>query len=95
MSQFRPALGKPVPSFIWRGGWAILFVLLVGISIQFWRAVEASEEQMVVQQVDFEDSALCAKFGFVTGTANYTSCKLDLLDLRRSDERLVAATSVP
>ena len=88
--QSRPALRR-----VWCVGRAILLVLLVGASIQFWREVGTATERTVAQQVDYEDGALCVKFGFAEGNTGYTSCKLDLLDLRRSHERLLAATSIP
>lgn len=80
---------------VWRGGWAIVFVLLVAISLMYWRAVGEATRQTVAQQVDYEDGTLCAKFGFAAGTTRNASCKLDLLDLRRSHEQLLGATSVP
>jgi hypothetical protein len=48
-----------------------------------------------VQQIDYEDSTMCRKFGFAAGTERFSSCKLDLLDLRHSHEKLVAATAIP
>ena len=80
---------------VWRGGWAIVFVLLLAISVLYWQAVGEATQQTVAQQVDYEDGTLCAKFGFAMGTTRHASCKLDLLDLRHSHEQLLAATLVP
>jgi len=49
----------------------------------------------MAQQIDYEDTALCVKFGFTAGTQQHFSCKLDLLDLRHNDEQLTAAYSIP
>lgn len=81
---------------VWCGGWTIpLVVLGLAISLQFWRNMAGEAEQTIAQQIDYEDSALCLKFGFATGTEQHFSCKLDLLDLRRSHETLVTATAIP
>jgi hypothetical protein len=80
---------------VWWSGCAILLGLMVAISVEFWREVGTAAERTVAQQINYEDGLLCAKFGFPAGTAGYLSCKLDLLDLRLSHERLLAATSVP
>jgi hypothetical protein len=72
-----------------------LVVLGVVSSVSFWRAVQADTDVVRALQVDYEDSALCAKFGFPTGSDKHIACKLDLLDLRIADEKLVFATSLP
>jgi hypothetical protein len=83
-------------TLVWCAGWAIpLAVLVLAISVPFWRTVVAEAEQAMAQQIDYEDGALCAKFGFAAGTENYLSCKLDLADLRRNHEKLLAAGSTP
>ena len=46
-------------------------------------------ERSVESQIDYEDAALCSKFGFVLGSARHDACKLDLLDLRHRHEDLV------
>ena len=71
---------------------AILFVV---VSLAFWRALATDTELTVMSQVDYEDAMLCTKFGFARGTEKHESCKIDLLDLRRSDEDLIARTSIP
>ena len=75
---------------------AIIIVLLVcAVSIGFWRRVVIETQQTVASQVDYEDGLLCTKFGFSRGTEKHSECKLDLLDLRRRDEDLMARTSLP
>jgi hypothetical protein len=77
-------------------GWMVpLAVLGLALSILFWRTVIVDGELIVSTQVDYEDGALCIKFGFPAFTAKYLACKEDLLALRRSHEKLLAATSLP
>ena len=81
---------------MWCAGWTVPLVALgLIISIPFWRAVIADVELTVTQQVEYEDGSLCRKFGFATGSERFNGCMLDLLDLRRSHQRLVAAASLP
>jgi hypothetical protein len=72
-------------------------VIVLGfvVSLAFWRNVVIETGLIVANQVDYEDTALCIKFGFARGTAQHDACKLDLLDLRHSDEDLIARTSLP
>jgi len=67
----------------------------LGLSAIFWRQVVWEANATIAQQIDYEDGVLCAKFGFPQGTEKHLACKLDLLDLRRDDEKLVAANSLP
>jgi hypothetical protein len=81
---------------IWFAGWTVpLVVLGLAISIPFWRAVIADSEHSMAQQINYEDEALCAKFGFAAGTDKHFACKLDLLDLRHSHERMLAENTLP
>ena len=81
---------------LWCAGWTIpLVIVVLALSLPFWRAVVAETEQTVAQQVDYEDGELCVKFGFATGEKSNASCKLDLLALRHSDERLVEGAALP
>jgi hypothetical protein len=73
----------------------IIILLFCAISIVFWRRVVIETQQTVAGQVDYEDALLCSKFGFPRGTEKHNACKLDLLDLRRRDEELMAQTSLP
>jgi hypothetical protein len=70
-------------------------VLFFAISIACWKAVITDTAVAVANQVDYEDAALCTKFGFAAGTKEHAACKLDLLDLRHGHEQLIAATSEP
>jgi hypothetical protein len=81
---------------VWCAGWTIQLVAVgLTISIPFWQAVIADTELTVMQQVGYEDSVLCRKFGFVAGTVKYAGCLADLLDLRHNHERLMADASLP
>lgn len=73
----------------------LLPVLFCAVSIGFWRALIIENKLTVSSQGDYEDAALCIKFGFPRGTEKHDSCKLDLLNLRHSDEDLMARTSLP
>jgi hypothetical protein len=91
----RRAHGR-LTTLLWCAGWTIPLVIVVfALSIPFWQEVVAETEQAVAQHVDFEDGELCVKFGFVTGEKSNASCKLDLLALRHSHERLVEGAALP
>lgn len=80
---------------LFHAGWSMpLGILVIIASIPFWRGAVAEAGSQVAQQVDYEDTALCVKFGFAEGSQRNFSCKLDLLDLRRNDERLTAGYSI-
>jgi hypothetical protein len=51
--------------------------------------------QVVERQVGYEDSVLCAKFGFAPGSEPHSLCMLDLSELRRNDRELRARTALP
>jgi hypothetical protein len=81
---------------MWSAGWAIpLGALALLLSIPFWQTVIIDAEQTAMQQIDYEDATLCAKFGFAAGSDRYGACMLDLLDLRRSHAILMTNTSLP
>ena len=81
---------------IWLAGWTIPLVALgLAVSIPSWRALVAEREHAVAQQIDYENEALCARFGFAVGTDKHFACKLDLLALRRSHENMLAANTLP
>jgi hypothetical protein len=73
----------------------VVAILFCAVSVAFWRAVYTQIEHTVVNQVDYEDAALCSKFGFVLGSAKHNACKFDLLDLRHRHEELIKQTSFP
>jgi hypothetical protein len=85
-----------VARLVWFAGWTIpLVAVCLAVSIPFWRAVVADGEHAMAQQIDYEDEALCTKFGFAAGGDRHFACKLDLLDLRRSHERMLADNALP
>jgi hypothetical protein len=47
-------------------------------------------EQEIKTQIEREDSSLCEKFGLTAGTPRAGQCVIDLADLRRRHERLIA-----
>jgi hypothetical protein len=73
----------------------LLVVLFIAVSVAFWRALITETDLNVASQVDYEDATLCTKFGFAAGTEAHIACKSDLLNLRHSDETLLAGTSLP
>lgn len=50
-------------------------------------------EQAILQQIDQEDSALCEKLGFATGTLQSADCMIALADLRQRHVDLLASHS--
>jgi hypothetical protein len=81
---------------MWSGGWTIpLAALALLLSIPFWQAAIINAERTAMQEIDYEDSTLCAKFGFAAGSDKYAACMLDLLDLRHGHERLMADAMLP
>jgi hypothetical protein len=73
----------------------LLPVLFFAVSIAFWRSLATDAALTVANQIEYEDAALCTRFGFAAGTKVHDGCKLDLLDLRHRHEDLVTATAVP
>ncbi|HEX5328469.1 MAG TPA: hypothetical protein VFW75_17575 [Acetobacteraceae bacterium] len=73
---------------------AAVALLIVG----FWRGwivlpdPGAELQREISWQIDYQEAAMCEKFGFNAGTDRYFSCKRDLLDLRHQNELLQAAT---
>ena len=65
------------------------------VSLAFWRALATDTELTVASQIDYQDAMLCTNFGFARGTEKHESCKIDLLNLRHSDEDLIVRTSIP
>jgi hypothetical protein len=73
----------------------VVVALVCVVSVAFWRAVFIETDYRVASQIDYEDAALCSKFGFPVGTAKHDDCKFDLLDLRHRHEDLITQTSFP
>ncbi len=69
----------------------ILFVAiaLAGATLPRLAGYAPYGQQAMDQQIDREDGALCQKFQFILGTAQYNACKADLADLRLRHERLL------
>jgi hypothetical protein len=83
-------------SWLWNNGPMIrLPVLLLTIFLIYWQALASETARVVASQIDHDDTSLCIKFGFAADTEAHDACKLELLDLRHSHERLMAANSVP
>jgi hypothetical protein len=51
-------------------------------------------EQEMNAQIAREDSSLCGKFGVAAGTPEAAQCVVDLADLRRRHEALIASNSI-
>jgi hypothetical protein len=51
-------------------------------------------EQEIKAQIASEDSSLCGKFGLAAGTPEAAQCVVDLADLRRRHEILIASNSI-
>ena len=66
----------------------VFAVVLVACIVALWRMVAIDAAQNTANQIDYEDAALCTKFGLVGD--QYQACKLDLLDLRHNQEQLVS-----
>jgi hypothetical protein len=73
----------------------VVMVVLFCVSAVFWRSVSIETEHTVANQVDYEDAALCSKFGFALDSAKHDGCKFDLLDLRHRHEDLIKQMSFP
>ncbi len=78
----------------WRWTAPFLAILIVAVSIAYWQDVNIETEHAKIQQIDYENTALCIKFGFAADTDKHAACKLDLLDLRHRHEELLSATSL-
>ena len=85
-----------ITRLVFHPGWSLpAGIVVIIVSIPLWRGAVAEAGSQMAQQIDYEDTALCVKFGFTVGTQQHFSCKLDLLDLRHNDEQLTAAYSIP
>jgi hypothetical protein len=74
---------------------AVIAFLCCAVSTSFWWVVFTETEQTLARQVDYEDAALCTKFGFSVSTAAHDACKIDLLDLRHRHMDLIRQASFP
>jgi hypothetical protein len=84
--------------FLWQNRLMILAAtLLFAVSAVYWRDYWENVNSRMASQVEYEDAALCTKFGFVAGASGgkHKSCMSDLHDLRVSHEEMIAAASMP
>jgi hypothetical protein len=85
-----------ITRLVFHAGWSLpVGIVVITVSIPLWRGAVAEAGSQLAQQIDYEDTNLCVKFGFVVGTRQHFSCKLDLLGLRHSHEQMVAVSSIP
>ena len=80
---------------IWFAGWTIPLVAWAWRSRSRLGVRWSPRASIVAQQIDYENEALCARFGFAVGTDKHFACKLDLLDLRHSHENMLAENTLP
>lgn len=92
MKVWATVRGRHRPGTLISPAVVVVAVLVFAVSVAFWRAVFIETEHTVATQVDYEDAALCSKFGFVVGAATHDACKFDLLDLRHRHEDLITRT---
>ena len=81
--------------FLWQNRLMILAAtLLFAVSAVYWRDYWESVASRIASQIEYEDAALCTKFGFVVGARDerHKSCMSDLRDLRASHEEMIAAS---
>jgi len=71
--------------------------LLFAVSAVYWRGYWENVNSGMARQVEYEDAALCTKFGFVIDASDgkHKSCMSDLRYLRVSHEEMIAAASMP
>ena len=65
--------------------------ILVAAAIISTSGLRPYDQQEINAQIDNEDSALCAKFGFDNATEKFKGCLLDLADLRKRTLDLLGA----
>jgi len=67
---------------------------VVTVALIIWISLLAGplvSEQEIMAQISHEDSSLCARLGFATGTQKGSDCAADLADLRLRHEKLLAS----
>ena len=92
-----PAKGEGVslrPGLAWARKPSVLIALVVAVvvagAVVPWLLSYTSHGQRTIdQQIDPEDGALCAKFGFAPGPDSPSDCKAALADLRRRQTQLL------
>ena len=80
------------------GGWLLVRYLLaalvvvaalVGLTLPSLVSYAPYGQQAIDQQIDAEDSSLCAKFGLRPEMNQFHECKTDLADMRHRHEQLL------
>jgi hypothetical protein len=86
-----PACGSMVARLLRPSVVAPVFVgiALTGAMLPWLVGYGPYEQRAIDQQIDREDSALCEKFEFSSGTTQHSTCKADLAELRHRHERLL------
>ena len=96
-----PGIGEVVsfrPGLAWARKPSVLVPLFVaaaiaGAAVPWLLSYTPYGQQAIDQQIDREDGALCAKFGFARGANPHSDCKAALVDLRRRHERYCCCIS--
>lgn len=71
---------------------AVVVVLSLGVVIRA-SGMRPYGEQAILEQIDHEDRAFCAKFGLEIGTLQFADCMIALVNLRQRHVDLL--TSYP
>jgi len=70
---------------------ALSGMIVLAVAIVSGSGLRPYDEQEINAQIDHEDSALCAKFGFDIATEKFRGCMVDLTDLRKRQVDLLGA----
>ncbi len=84
----RPSVGRRKPSVLVP---LVVAVAIAGAAVPWLLGYAPYGQQAIDQQIDPEDGALCAKFGFAPRTQiQHSDCKAALADLRHRPSALLA-----
>jgi hypothetical protein len=77
---------------------ALIFMVAVVLSLSLSVVIPVAGirpygEQAILEQIDHEDSALCAKFEFALRTSQFADCMIALADLRQRHVDLLTSYS--
>jgi hypothetical protein len=67
----------------------VVVAALVGLTLPSLVSYAPYGQQAIDQQIDAEDSSLCAKFGLRPEMNQFHECKTDLADMRHRHEQLL------
>lgn len=70
---------------------AAMAVTMVACGYFAYLDYPAYTEKQIAAQIQRDDEALCAKFGFAAGIQKAAECDADLADLRRQHEKIIAS----